>query len=120
MLLLSAPEDSPSIAYRRMEIDAPGKLLAPRPAPHPAGPAVPFARWPPNRMFTRQLSLPGAPVQAAPAPEPTVKVTVSSDWLSEFVLGSPTFVIALIAVRVPPKSTICFSAGLAPWRAETA
>src|SRR5256886_16428329 len=81
MLLLTAPDESPSTAFILMEIEAPGKLLAPRPVPHPDASVVPFARWPPKRMLTRQFLLFAGPVHAAAesGPELTVNVMVSSD-----------------------------------------
>src|SRR2546427_251258 len=81
MLLFTAPDESPSIKCILMEMEDPGKLLAPRPLPHPDASVVPFARWPPNRMLTRQFLLFAEPVHAAAESEPelTVNVMVSCD-----------------------------------------
>src|SRR5436309_15546003 len=96
-----------------MEIEAPGKLLAPRPVPQPEASAVPFARWPPNRMFTAQVVVCPWVVQAAAEPEPTVNVSVTCDRLSESVFGLPSLPIELMSgeVKVPRKNAPCRRAG---------
>src|SRR5436853_353964 len=81
MLLVAAADESLAIKCILMEMEDPGKLLAPRPLPHPDASVVPFARWPPNRILTRQFLLFAGPVHAAAesGPELTVNVMVSCD-----------------------------------------